>query len=238
MPAGTALPPVPTHLIEKIESGAFIEMGDLIPSRLGLDDAARSKLRRSVTNISEWLQAFAVYVSVIARKQPHRVPDLMGYQILILEASNEYHNDCWLGYDRRFRQQAASQPHCKWSNMDSTLWNMAFTGQARTDRCSYCFSLFHHSRECELASETVATSVPRYCKPPRSIPYHHRLVCRQWNEERGSNCSFQNCRFEHICSLCAFNPAATDVNHKAIHCPNRFSQGHTSKIRQPILLFP
>ena len=90
----TAFPPVPNFLVEKIESGAFIEMGDLISTRLGLDDTACSKLRRSVTNISEWLQAFAVYMSVIARKQPHRVPDLMGYQILILEASNEYHNDC------------------------------------------------------------------------------------------------------------------------------------------------
>ena len=50
----------------------------------------------------EWLQSFAVYVSVIARKQPQRVPDLMGYQVLILEASSEYKNDCWMAYDRRF----------------------------------------------------------------------------------------------------------------------------------------
>ena len=92
IPTGTALPPVPTSLVEKVEPGA-IKMGDLIPTRLGLDDTARSKLRCSVTNISEWLQVFTVYVSVIAKKQPHRVPDLMGYQILILKASNEYCND-------------------------------------------------------------------------------------------------------------------------------------------------
>ena len=65
---GTALPPVPTSLVEKVKPGAFIEMGDLLPTHLGLDDTARSKLRRSVTNISEWLQAFAVYVSVISKK--------------------------------------------------------------------------------------------------------------------------------------------------------------------------
>ena len=50
---GTALPPVPTFLVKKIESGAFVEMGDLIPTCLGLDDTARLKLKRSVTNISE-----------------------------------------------------------------------------------------------------------------------------------------------------------------------------------------
>ena len=54
-PTGTALPPVPTYLTEKIESGAFIKMGGLIPICLGLDDTAQSKLRRSVTNINEWL---------------------------------------------------------------------------------------------------------------------------------------------------------------------------------------
>ena len=55
----------------------------------------------------EWLQSFAVYVSV-ARKQPQRVPNLMGYQVLILEASSEYKNDCWMAYDRRFCQDATS----------------------------------------------------------------------------------------------------------------------------------
>ena len=96
---GTMLPPVLTFLVTKIESGAFIEMGDLIPTRLRLDDTVRSKLRCFVTNISKWLQAFTVYVSVIAKKQPHHAADLMEHQILILEASNKYCNDCWLGYD-------------------------------------------------------------------------------------------------------------------------------------------
>ena len=74
---GTVLPPVLTFLMEKIELGAFTETGDLIPTRL---DTACLKLRRSVTNINEWLQTFAVYVSVIAKKtspcsRPHGIPD-------------------------------------------------------------------------------------------------------------------------------------------------------------------
>ena len=76
-------------LWKKIESSAFIKMGDLIPTRLGLDDTLRSKLRCFITNITEWLQAFTVYISVIAKTQPHRISNLMGYQILIPEASNE-----------------------------------------------------------------------------------------------------------------------------------------------------
>ena len=87
---GIVLSPVPTSLVKKkTESSAFIKTGDLIPTNLGLDDTVRSKLRCSITNITEWLQAFAVYISVIAKTQPHRISDLMGYQILIPEASNE-----------------------------------------------------------------------------------------------------------------------------------------------------
>ena len=50
---GTALPPVPTFLVKKIKSGTFVEMGDLIPTHLGLDDTACLKLRSSVSNISK-----------------------------------------------------------------------------------------------------------------------------------------------------------------------------------------
>ena len=158
----------PPSLVQKIESGAFIELGDLLSNHLGFEETVGSKSKQHpITNISEWLQAFAVYVSVIARKQPQRVPDLMGYQILMLEASNEYQGNCWLAYDRCFRQQAASLPNCKWSTIDSTIWNLAFTGQARASRCRHCFSLFHLSKDCEFASNQTSSQVD----PPHQMPY-------------------------------------------------------------------
>lgn len=70
-------------------------------------DTKSSQKHWIITNIIEWLQGFAVYVSVIARKHPQYVPDLMGYQILMLETSNKYKNDCWFGFDRCFCQQTA-----------------------------------------------------------------------------------------------------------------------------------
>ena len=41
-----------------------------------------------------------MYVFIIARKQSQSVPDLMGYQILMLKASNEYQGNCWVAYNR------------------------------------------------------------------------------------------------------------------------------------------
>jgi len=89
---GSSILPVPSSIVAKIESGKFVEMADLVPNHLGFENTAGTKSKqRAVANISECLEAFAIYVSIIASKQPQRVPDLIGYQILMMEASNEYH---------------------------------------------------------------------------------------------------------------------------------------------------
>ena len=99
------------RLVKKIESGTFIEMGDLLPERLSMSSADKDtkgkRMKRSLS-ILEWLQAYSIHVAVMSSKFPNCIPDLMGYQSLIIEAHLECKNDCWIGYDRRFRQQAAS----------------------------------------------------------------------------------------------------------------------------------
>ena len=201
----------------------IIEMGDFIPTCLGLGDTAHLKLRCSVTNIGKWLQAFAVYMSVIVKKQPHCVPDLIGYQILILKASIEYHNDCWLGYNRCFWQQATSQSNCKWSDMDSTLWNMTFTGQTRTGdvvTASVCFVLPNIVSLPPIGVWMLSQDTSDHL----ALCHTCIDICHHWNEERTPNCSFPNCCYEHICSLCTFNPKATDIHHKAVYCPYHLNQ--------------
>ena len=65
----------------------------------------------------------------------------------------------------------ASQPQRSWSNIDTTLWLLAFSGQARANRCKFCFSLSHTSKDCELASVTprqsTFTTKPVPLPPPR-----------------------------------------------------------------------
>ena len=64
----------------------------------------------------------------------------------------------WLTYDRCFRQQAADQPNCNWSKINSTIWKLAFTGQAKVNCCRHCFSLFCPSKDCAFASGPSLTS--------------------------------------------------------------------------------
>ena len=114
-------------------------MAELLPDRLGSywsltpedkGGVPKSK-RRAVTNILEWIQCFSIYIAIIALKHPDKVPDLLGYQSLIIDASIQYEGDSWIGYDCRFRLSAAANSTKIWASLDPTLWNLAFAGNAR-----------------------------------------------------------------------------------------------------------
>ena len=235
---GQGLPPVPKKLANKIESGEYLNMAELLPNHLGsyrnltlkdkggvsltLEDKGgvpKSK-RRAVTNISEWIQCFSIYIAIIAQKHPERVPDLLGYQYLTIDASIQYEGDSWIEYDRRFRVRAATNSTKIWASLDPTLWNLAFAGNARISRCKHCFGLTHPSAECEWESEAVQpiNSPPQLFMDPAS---QYRRICRKWN-----NAPVPGCTYEHICFTCAYDSTISNKVHKVIHCPNRNSLGY------------
>lgn len=205
-------------------------MGELLPERLGLlapgvdgDEPRASKQKcKPITSILEWIQCYGIYVAVLSRSQPHRVPDLMGYQALIIQAHLEFQEDNWLGYDRTFRLRAASEGNQQWALIDTTLWNLAFAGKGRTTRCRHCFSLFHSSVECTLNQEAHSSSRPS--ARPQQPTRQFQGVCYQWNNTPGTTCSFPRCRYEHKCSWCIRGPFAADADHKVINCPRRTDQ--------------
>ena len=67
-------------------------MGELLPEWLGVagmgsdDEGLKTpnEKHKPVTTILEWAQCFGIYVAVISRTQPKRVPDLLAYQALII----------------------------------------------------------------------------------------------------------------------------------------------------------
>ena len=195
---GASLPPVPGKLVKRIQAGHFIEMGELLPERLGAasmgsDDEGFKTLKakhRPVTTILEWAQCFGIYVAVISRTQPKRVPDLLAYQALVIQAQLEYQGDSWLGYDRTFRLRAMSQPDLKWSSVDPTLWSLAFSGKGKVNRCRHCFSLTHSSSECGWSpgSQTSSTSSPPHTRLSPQAFRRFPAVCYAWNNTAAPNC--------------------------------------------------
>jgi len=91
------LPPIPNKLVQRVEEGLFVEMADLLPSYLDFDtggEQTRSHKRLPVLrDITEWVQCFGMYIAIISRHKPKRLADLMGYQMIIMEASLGSHKE-------------------------------------------------------------------------------------------------------------------------------------------------
>ena len=124
-------------------------------------------------------------MAIITSKHPERIQDFLEYQSLILEAHLEYAGDSWLAYDRRFRLMAAANRNTTWATVNTTLWNLAFTGKAKSSRCRYCFSITHSSANCDWALDLLNKS-PTVQRRPRPF------ICYKWNNVPG-HCPVYTC---------------------------------------------
>lgn len=165
----------------------------------------------------EWLQCFSIYMAVIARKQPEHIPNLLGYQNLIIDWASHAVRGWQLDRIQQMLQtNAATGAPTTWARIDSTHWNLAFSVRAKGSCCRHCFSLTHPSMSSVLAP--VEQSQPSTITARTSI--HRNWVCMEWNDTLSPYCSFTPCKYEHLCGLCVTNHAVSNKNHKVIYCPN------------------
>jgi len=120
------LPPIPNKLVQRVEEGLFVEMAELLPSYLDSADfdtsgqQTRSLKRLPVPcDITEWVQCFGMYIAIISRHKPKRVADLMGYQMIIMEASLGSREGKWLTHGHRFRLKASASNLKQWATIDT-----------------------------------------------------------------------------------------------------------------------
>ncbi len=203
---GPSIPPIPRKLAESIWKGQFVAIKDLLPAALAKENVAheekkdkkRAKRRPEVRDIASWVLGFSAYVGVIALKQPERVPDLMAYMAQIVQASRQFQGSPWAEYDTRFRMQAAAQRRTRLAELDTTLWTVAFARAEPAQRCRWCLSVDHPSKECEEKSdEEEAESSPR--KRYKASQETKKPICKNWNK---GVCRSSWCSFRHICIEC------------------------------------
>ena len=98
---------MPFKLAEKIQSGEYVNMPELLPDQLGAssDTKPQGPKKRVISSILEWVQCFSISISVITLKEHQWTPDLLSYMNLIIEAHLEYSGDAWQVYGQRFRQE-------------------------------------------------------------------------------------------------------------------------------------
>ena len=68
-----------------------------------------------------------------------------------MQAEAEFRGDAWLRYDTTLRTRAANRLLTRWSEINSTLWNHAFSGQSRASAfCGICMDGSHITPDCPL----------------------------------------------------------------------------------------
>ena len=200
------LPPIPFRLVKRVEDGLFVEMAELLPSYLdsahfNTDDQRTRKRLPVVSHIIDWVQCFAIYKAIISRQKPKRVANLLGYQSLVIGASQDCHEGQWVTYDRRFCLKASASRISQWSVIDVTIWNMTFPEKA--------IQYYQPQR-----SASYNTPNPN---PPQWPQLQNQPICLDWNDS-SNGCSRASCRYKHIFYSCVHNPRAQDKHHKASQC--------------------
>ncbi len=237
---GDGRPPVPQKLADRILRWEFIDMGELLPEFWSLAKEEESSGRRpitsrrarKVTDIFTWVQCFGSYVSVLGPHFPKVIPELMAYMATIVRVSQDYTGLAWVRYDAAYRRQAALTGNRGWSRINSTMYTMCFTGNARTtERCELCFGSTHASKDCALRGDpdpelrvrvkaveaAVVAMSPRQVKQGELGQYQPSgQICRLWNK---NSCTFRRCRHAHICSNCR-------GSHSVLSCPTAGQPGN------------
>ena len=254
------LQPVPAKLAERIWSWEFVDMADLLPEHMApkKEESALSSLfparkRKQVTDINQWLQCLITYVSVMSRRFPHDVVELMAYMAGIHRASMEFAGPGWIRYDFTFRTQAAASGYRRWSSINASLYTLCFTGKAAAKfHCEFCFSVVHAAQDCLTTTDdldvacgwrmvkSVVAAVS--ANPPDQRPSvpdqrpsvpdqrsnasdpRSEQVCLLYNSSR---CMYAKCRRRHVCSSCAGSHLLRHVPVPARICPVT-SHSHSS----------
>ena len=140
-----AAAPFPGKLVNKVRSGQFVKMRELLTDNISLVQQleamqstspisiigpSRPRLRE-VSTLSTWLYCFLAYTAITSEH---------------MQEALRHGNSGWLDYDRAFRQQAAKDTSIRWNNLlpgmqaSMILGNPARQGVSNTQKqaCTLC----------------------------------------------------------------------------------------------------
>ena len=159
------LPSVASHLsnsqIATITNGEYVDLASLLPFSSLLRDRVNFNLklqvgnegltiplpppaqRPKITSIDRWLDAFAIYSSVILYSYPFRGVDLISYQQLTRESARKLPGMAWYANDVEFRRRASHNLSKQWGERDVQLYLDTFTRLPKSILCKSCSSSDH-----------------------------------------------------------------------------------------------
>lgn len=223
-----AAAPVPANLVQKIQSGQFVEMRDLMADNIALLNqlsdmqgsiplpysvASRTRLRE-VPSLVSWLYCFNTYIAV--RTSDPVARDMLAYARLLVREALRHGGTGWLEYDRVFRRQIAVNPLLSWNTIEPGLQAATIISQGPSLGmfCTLCRECDHNAGQCALAPLQQQTATPQRTPPivttnnsPKQRPETLLRICVAWNK---GTCKRSSCTFRHICATCQLSHKARD----------------------------
>lgn len=221
--------PVPANLVNRIQSGQFIDMRDLLADNIALINQLSSlsglvslplttvhqTRMREIPSLASWLYCFNAYIAV--RTTDPLTRQMLAYSRLIIREALRHGGSGWMEYDRVFRRQLAIDPSIPWNSLQPSLLAATVVSQPGVSQsglfCSLCRESDHSSSACALSSMQQATyttrpsqAMPVGVRPPRR-PESALNICVNWNKGR---CRRSRCTYRHICATCQHDHRAKD----------------------------
>ena len=131
-----------------------------------------------------------------SKQAPGATNELLVYMFTIIRAAQEFEDPAWRSYDEAFREKAAATGNCKWSEIDSLIYNRVFTGHAKKVAISSYNNI--NSRSSDLPRPSHSTGQHAYYSdaPPPKHPAP--------NPPRSDICYLFNCGSCHYSNMCKF----------------------------------
>ena len=175
---------------------------------------------KPIKTIGEWLSAWAIFFKTFVFFFPSQATNLIEYQSLIINWSNQYSFSRIFAYDRSFRIRLPLDPSASWNRVDENLFNQHLRGAPGPNSyaCFGCGASSHPYKDCPLiSSKSLSSSNSKFNKPnpttknSQSTPNDANSlggICYNYNLNkcpRGSACPFT-----HHCWFCYGNHRGSD----------------------------
>ena len=187
--------PIPHRLVQRIQSGEFVEMRDLLADNVSLHTQLenlhgqttvastsipfRPRLRE-VPSLISWTYCF-----LAVRSGDPQTRDLLAYCRLLIREALRHGGNGWQEYDRSFRRQAAIDPSMQWNTLQPGLQAATLVGSGGTPGvyCHICREPDHAVTHCALA--TVQQPVLPLTTPvPAPMPTMSHRASGPWTAPR------------------------------------------------------
>ena len=190
-----AADPIPYRLVQRIRSGEFVEMRNLLADNIALHDqledlhghtTSLNPRLREVPSLASWVYCFAAYMAV--RTEDLRTRDMLAYCRMIIREAIRHGGSGWQEYDRTFRCQVAIDPHLAWHSLHPGLQAatvLSGRGAAGGMFCSVCREVDHSSAQFALAVVQQRVFTPTGAQGQSSR--RSKNICASWNRR---SCTF------------------------------------------------